>query len=399
MENKPIEDIVQEKKAFRRRKYSKTLILWTVTVFLLSVFVLIAGSHLYYRYRFMIPVLVLSFLLLIVELRDEFSHKRLQTIILKTLEIRIALLLVCTAFVIIFIFLYFGAVCTEPCQNGFANARIEWFVWLCFILGLVGAYWAIIAKMRADDAFFASSEAFEQARRTLLSFGGSVDFDDIANEESERMLPALIRNARSELFVVAPIPLVGFFRKPNMGKTIIRVLTQKLQVLADTNCAGLKNLFLINFDRETNEGYLNQWKTEEENKINAIQGITENEKNNRKQEISNSMEEFKEALSAFENVVVNIKRKKGMGLITSEINTTTYSVDIGLRFVVSTDINDHDVITREQALVWVVSDFGLTAVVGFESAGFSTRDHVIISVLRRLAADYINNLPTLRRNN
>ena len=95
--------------------------------------------------------------------------------------------------------------------GGFWHAHAEFFVSLVFIVGIVGMVFAVHAKRRADEVFDLSS----QIHRNLTSFFSS--FDKVMDEEMERSVPNLIRNARKSLtFFIGP-PLTGYFRDPDIG--------------------------------------------------------------------------------------------------------------------------------------------------------------------------------------
>ena len=75
------------------------------------------------------------------------------------------------------------------------------------------------------------------------------------------------------------------------------------------------------------------------------------------------------------------------------------NVDIGLRFIISVDEDEKGIVTREQAIIWIVTDFDpkhTTKLTDFSSAGFTTEDHLIIDVLERLADEYCEKLPEFK---
>jgi hypothetical protein len=107
--------------------------------------------------------------------------------------------------------------------GGFWHAHAEFFVSLVFIVGIVGMVFAVHAKRRADEVFDLSS----QIHRNLTSFFSS--FDKVMDEDMERSVPNLIRNARKSLtFFVGP-PLTGYFRDPDIGLKFRNLITSKAQ--------------------------------------------------------------------------------------------------------------------------------------------------------------------------
>ena len=257
---------------------------------------------------------------------------------------------------------------------------------------MIGALWAIAAKMKADEAFFASSAAYSKARETLLSFGGSLNFDDIMNEKSVRMLPAMIRNAKTELIILISIPLVGFFKSNEMGKKFINILIQKLEEIAEGGYKEFDKIILLYFDDDVSKKYIQSWKTKEDNKIKASSDSDE-KKQRDMANIQEAYVQFIEKLDLLTKLVNRIDRDKNEGRVDKDrISIIRYKVDIRVRFVIS------KAGMNQRALVWVVSDFELDGendgdLSKFESAGFSTQDELIINVLQKLADDYKKILP------
>jgi len=367
----------------------------------LSLVIIVIG-HVPFGYLFMGATLCISLLILLSTFKAiRNKSARVEHFTIEHREFIGAVLVICFGFALAFFVLLLRDINPSTIQlikvganpNGdFFEVRIEWFIWLTFCLGVIGALWAIAAKMKADEAFFASSAAYSKARETLLSFGGSLNFDDIMNEKSVRMLPAMIRNAKTELIILISIPLVGFFKSNEMGKKFINILIQKLEEIAEGGYKEFDKIILLYFDDDVSKKYIQSWKTKEDNKIKASSDSDE-KKQRDMANIQEAYVQFIEKLDLLTKLVNRIDRDKNEGRVDKDrISIIRYKVDIRVRFVIS------KAGMNQRALVWVVSDFELDGendgdLSKFESAGFSTQDELIINVLQKLADDYKKILP------
>ncbi len=288
----------------------------------------------------------------------------------------------------------------------FPNAKVEWFVALFSSLGVVGAWWAIAAKMKADKAFEAATEASEAANSANVeamaasksaldafqAIAGIVSFEDMLIPEGERqrvpMLRGLVDAAHQELIMVLGVPAVGYFRRittkdaggreiytyPLRTKSLefCHYLATILRRLNESQMINKVRLFYLD------DSYLEQLlnKSKEKNEINE-----------------NDIRKFKDAVSDLASAVKQAEVDLGNKFICKR-----YAIELGLRYVISHS-QAHEKMTEDKALVWVVSDFERDDPGGFSAAGFTTRDTNIIENLRRLAEDYIKILPNLTSAN
>jgi len=284
----------------------------------------------------------------------------------------------------------------------FPNAKVEWFVVLFSSLSAVGAWWAIAAKMKADQAFEAATEASEAAnganekamaasKSALDAFqaiAGIVSFEDMLIPEGERqrvpMLRGLVDAAHQELIMVLGVPVVGYFRRittKDAGGT--EIYSYPLRTKSLEFCHYLATVLR----RLNNNQMIKKVRLFYLDDLYLAQLLDNSQK--RKEINDNDIQKFKDAVSDLASAVKQAQVDLGDKFIC-----TRYSIELGLRYVISHS-QAHEEMSEDKALVWVVSDFERDDPGGFSAAGFTTRDANIIENLRRLAEDYIKILPNL----
>ncbi len=257
------------------------------------------------------------------------------------------------------------------------EARVEWIVALGTAIGILGAIWAVLAKMEASRAFSEAAESKDYAFRTYNSIAGAFKFSEILKSNTDFMLHFHLGRTESDLILFLGFPAVGYFHRGNAKESdmlpsalqFCDKLTSKLISLKHEN--GSPVLRLVLFSKELTKHYLDKGVT---NKT-----ITDEQR-----------KEFEQAENKLHEAIQELISKK------PNFKCALLEKEIGLRFAISKSINP-DEEEKEKAIVWVVADF-LTDNVAqnydlskFESAGFKSRDPDIIKALRNLCDDYIDH--------
>lgn len=261
------------------------------------------------------------------------------------------------------------------------EARVEWIVALGTAIGILGAIWAVLAKMEASRAFSEANESKDYAFRTYNSIAGAFKFNEILKQNTDFMLPFHLHREHSDLILFLGFPAVGFFHRGNHGKedmlneavTFCDNLTAKLLSLKNTTEKPIIRLVL--HSAVLTKEYLNKGESDKT--------ITNKERQN----YENAEKRLHEAIKEF-----SLAEGKNFKCAVLE-------KEIGLRFAISKSINP-DEEENEKAIVWVVADFLINksnsnqsnqVLSKFESAGFKSRDPEIIKALRNLCDDYIDH--------
>jgi hypothetical protein len=255
--------------------------------------------------------------------------------------------------------------------------KFEWIVAAGIALGVLGAAWAVLAKLEASRAF---SEAFESKRyalRTYNSIAGAFRFNEILKPNTDSMLPFHVGRAHSELILFLGFPAVGFFHQGKASTqsfleaalTFGRDLANRLEKFAQDTRDPLVRLVL--FSHELTQHYLDK-------------GIAD-------KTITPEQRQDYEAVEArLYSTIAPLLRKN------TNFKCAVLEQEIGLRFAISKSI-DPDEEENERAIVWVVADFlpndGTTTPIlsDFGSAGFKSRDPEVIRALRSLCDDYVEH--------
>src|ERR1022692_133235 len=131
-----------------------------------------------------------------------------------------------------FFFIYSSIVALAGSQNAkcvfdpnmdFKAARVEWFIAVGAGLAVIGAIWAVWAKVMADKAFHAAQLAEKEAYRAYLGVTTkSIPFDQLI---ADRLLLKHINSANTKMRLLLGLPQVGFFYK-NEGLTLVDAACQ-----------------------------------------------------------------------------------------------------------------------------------------------------------------------------
>jgi hypothetical protein len=120
------------------------------------------------------------------------------------------------------VLLAFGLLTTTQHPASFWHARVEFFFTWGIFLAITGAVYAIFAKNRADAVFDKSEEIL----RNITSF--FTDYEQIMGDDP-RAIPALIRKSERKLTILIGSPLIGFFRREEIGTKFFTCLLAKLK--------------------------------------------------------------------------------------------------------------------------------------------------------------------------
>lgn len=308
---------------------------------------------------------------------------------------KLVLLVFDSVFFLILALTYSGLIIPPDEPHGPDYAKIEWFLAVVSVIGIVGAIWAILARIDAQRSFLQAVEAHKEAKgaadnamNAYRAVAGIVSFEDMLIPDGEKqgvpMLKGLLEVAREELILILGIPAVGYFRKVTTTDSSGNVTTgyplrQKAVDFCYQLAAYIRNIpynpevklvRIFYFDDATLESFSDGAIKKEE--MTAI-----------------DKQLLKDAYDALNNAVEHI------GSSTIFV-CKRYSVELGIRFAIARSAQKNRM-TEDKALVWVVSDFEHDDPGAFEAAGFTTLDKNIIGNLRRLSEDYIKILPNITK--
>jgi protein-S-isoprenylcysteine O-methyltransferase Ste14 len=150
------------------------------------------------------------------------------------------------------------------------QAKIEWIVALGIAIGILGAVWAVLAKIDASRAFEQASQARYYTLKTYNSIAGAFKFREILKPNSDFMLPFHLEREHSALILFLGFPAVGFFHRGNntpkepdllpLALKFCNDLTTKLSSLQyDGNFPFIR---LVLFSKELTKHYLEKAVTE-----------------------------------------------------------------------------------------------------------------------------------------
>lgn len=265
--------------------------------------------------------------------------------------------------------------------------KIEWFLALVSVIGIVGAIWAILARIdakKAHEQAMAAKESADSAHdtavKTYKSIAGAFQFSEILKLETEFMLYSHVNRENSDLILFLGFPAVGFFCRDDkfdwydQSLNFCEHLTTKLYRLVAQESLGRIEIRFVCFSKELTKVYLD--KTLKDQLISQGQ-----------------YDAFVSIEKELHKALKDLKEKH-----PNNFKYAFLEKEIGLRFTISA-VRDFNRESNEKCIVWVVSDFqpsnGLkTDIINFQSGGFKTVDPEIIKVLRELCKDYIEHPQT-----
>jgi len=194
-----------------------------------------------------------------------FTKRNMRSFFEKAFDYRIVLAFF--AFTCFFTFSLFqiGMLSSSEHAPGFLHARAEFFLTWGVFLAIVGAFYAVFAKRRADASFDKGEEIYQNIT------GFFTNYEDIFNEEdNRRSIPRLIERSKRSLTFFLGSPLVGYFRDEQLGNAFYTKLLAKI----NTNTVQTDHKFEIDFlcwsDEYCKQYYLNHNGTDFEEKRNTL---------------------------------------------------------------------------------------------------------------------------------
>lgn len=272
-------------------------------------------------------------------------------------------------------------------------SKTDLFIMLSFCVAIIGAIWAILARIDAE-------KAFKTSEQTRLAFGNTFDFDRIlSNDRDNPKLPHIInyiREPETTVSLYIGFPVVGLFYKKKMDQssgslapiTVFMDLLKKLQEVVDDPKTPNYKLYLGIFSpqniEELSKVKLNQ-------KINN--GKNGNAKNNSGKNDSgkNDTAENDMALSdnyvrQFCDIITRLKEKRKLNQTWEKSIIIIDDIPQGKERFRFASV-DSDKLRLHRGLIWVVPDFRPHNNVQFTSACFQTQDTSIIKILHRVFED------------
>jgi len=314
----------------------------------------------------------------------------------------------------------------EICENHrFETAKIEWFIALGWAFGVVGALWAVWAKLKADQAFLeaenaaresfkaftaatdavthstnAANQSLAAANQSLAAFGEAKN----AAKHAERAFAAAstrsvefptlvethlwenVKETKSTLHLLLGIPQVGyFFRDRNefpfagtahdegrSSKLFDNILTKAMELLGDTEITG--EVKLVFFD-------------------NGLCHAINNQVADKKAMSKESTKAFANSLAKLhERIEALAARVHPRPLLYERYGPTerTQPFDPGIRIVVFDQKN----IARRKAIFWFVSDFVDDSPTEFGARAMETEDQKLVDLLDNLILYYFKRAQT-----
>ncbi|MCX6911298.1 MAG: hypothetical protein NTY01_25095 [Verrucomicrobia bacterium] len=97
-------------------------------------------------------------------------------------------------------------------HHEFDKAKLEWFLALGWVIGLIGAVWAILAKNAADRAFHEAQFAAIRSQKAYMAVSTKpVEFSDLVAHDG--VLQRLLKSAQSGMHLMLGVPAVGFLSR------------------------------------------------------------------------------------------------------------------------------------------------------------------------------------------
>lgn len=261
-------------------------------------------------------------------------------------------------------------------QMGLIHSKNEWYfshadllLLLATIVAIIGAVWAVYARIDAE-------KAFNESKRTRLSFGNSFKFHSIIHDPQKiNYIVDDIGKKGSTVTLYLGFPIVGWFCKDfdrveslNFIAKLQSILQQKL-----LNPTGEFEDFKLHI------GLFNKNKIDELlNKIYTNNSISDAHKTTIKSYIT-TLYEVKRVVEADNNLKQKVIFYEGIP-------------DYGEKFRFSSVNNDKT--NKHKALIWIIPDFRQEqdeTEIMFESACFQTLDITIIEMLHEVFKDVEEN--------
>lgn len=255
---------------------------------------------------------------------------------------------------ILFGSLYWLGLIHSPNTNGFFVSDADILLAVVSIIAIVGAFWAVLARIDAERAFNKSQE-------TLNALGSTFEFFDILNNDKLVDIIKSIGNKNTRINLFLGFPIIGYLFKDkdklrNQPLKIFGEFNDKLTVLHTALLTGNIEGFHLNLAVFT--------------KDNSEKLLEKNANGTPKPMLLGDRDVLKEFYT-------NITRLKAIEN-KQNIKITDIDCNENLRFA-SIQLEDQPT-QNSKAIVWIVRDL-TGGVKQFDSAAFQTSDTKLISVL------------------
>jgi hypothetical protein len=291
---------------------------------------------------------------------------------------------------VIFAGLYFQGWIHPVNKNGFFISHGDVLLITVSIIALIGAVWAIYARIDAE-------KAFKESILTRLSFGNSFSFPAIFMEEgNNKRLPHIINKIHEDNYTVSlyiGFPCIGhFYRKssnysedridPDEVNKNFYLLIKKLDaVITDTSASEYTINLGIFDDKEIKKCFPD---SDPEIAFRPPDSLSGDPSRNLLEDWQDVIKRLKEKVD--EEVKKNSEwgKKKKVNFIPIKREDERFRfASVSVRNTVGLD---QRLLENLRALIWVVPDFYHTNTLEFTSAGFQTSDISIIEMLEKVFA-------------
>ena len=256
-------------------------------------------------------------------------------------------------FVAICLLLYYVDVLHLPpgCKSSY-QSHADWFLVIVSIVAIIGAIWAVLARIDAEKAFTQSKETYDALSNSFM-------FTQIYEDERLPKIYNCIGEERVTVTLFLNFPIVGLFEKDDpkfvekAKETFTTILIPKLEKLMDS----FPHKFKLNIACYT--------------KSFTMSFLTAPELADEKRRVENFY-------TLIEALAVKYKDP-------AKFNRFYFDKDIGLRIaLVIPDIKKGE----GDALVWTVSDFTPATASSFDTASFKTMDRYFIMTLDKMFENF-----------
>ena len=238
------------------------------------------------------------------------------------------------------------------------QSHADWFLVLVSIFAVIGAIWAVLARIDAEKAFTQSKETYD-------ALSNSFKFLQVYDEDKLPYIYNFIGNENVTVTLFLNFPIVGLFENTDpkfveKAKRIFATLITNLEKLTEKN--EFPSKAKINIACYT--------------KAYTLTFLTESKWENEKRRVE-----------IFYQLIETLASKYN----TEQFNRFYFDKDIGLRIaLVNPNIKKDD----GKALVWTVSDFTPDATTNFGAASFKTMDMHFIKALDKMFHNFKDKADT-----
>ena len=289
-------------------------------------------------------------------------------------------------FLVVFVFfiIFTGIAALASWQNAkcvfdpamdFRAARVEWFLAVSAGLAVIGAVWAVWAKVMADKAFQAAQSADDKAYKAFLSATTkAIPFDQLIGNQ---ILHRHIDSANTKMRLLLGLPEVGFFYKNSKNELALvddacRLATQ---ISAKTNSilAQGGKVDILFFDRELCASIAGKAAVDPRIKTKFLS-------------------HYDSFVASLQCDSVN-EQLKWYGYALAAQRPTASEFDPGIRIAI-VDMGKPG-INSEKAIIWFVSEFLDETPTDFRAAALETFDPSLINLMNSLMDYYQEKFKTI----